>query len=76
MDNLQKYLKSLNPQKKDQVILFPGSIYKLWRNGKYLGQAKWTLDENVGDSFQRPGKTPGRIEVVIADKWELIIRTK
>lgn len=71
-DDLQDYLKSLNPKPEEQAILIYGSKYRLYREGKFLCEAVWTEDENVGDSFQiRDGK---KIEVVTAmDRWELII---
>lgn len=50
--------------------------YKLWRDGKYLGEAIWTQDNNVGDSFQTQFTDEnGRLinQVYIADKWMLII---
>lgn len=73
MSRLQKYLKSLNPKKKDQHILIYGSEYHLWRNGKYLGIATWTKDLNVGDSFQVATNKDGKTiqVVIIADRWKL-----
>lgn len=74
--NLQEYAKSINPQEDQQAILIYGSIYKLWRDGHYIGEAIWTQDENVGDSFQvrYPSDKEGytRCDVFVADKWELI----
>lgn len=40
---------SLNPQLEDQECLAYGCKYKLWRNGKYIGVATWTKDDNFGD---------------------------
>lgn len=60
--------------------MFFGKEYKLWRGEKYLGIGTWRKDDNVGDSFQRDGfdKELGYviIEVIIADRWELIIKIK
>ncbi len=64
---MEDYLKSINP--KDNSLI-PGRQYKLWRGGNYLRIAIWTLDENVGDSFQSEGEN-GVTEVWIPDKWEL-----
>ena len=76
MCELQDYLKSLNPSENEKHILVFGAKYKCWREGVYIGIAVWTMDENVGDSFQRKviGET-GKIiaEVFTPDKWELII---
>jgi len=69
--NLQDYLRSLNPNPSQQQILIYGSKYHLWRDGEYLGIATWTKDSNIGDSFQI--ESSEEVEVVIADKWELII---
>lgn len=77
MENLVDYLKSMNPKKDEQAILFYGRKYKLFREGEFVGIATWTKDENVGDSFQRPSKkVEGAINVLVADKWELIIKSK
>ena len=69
--NLMRYLKSVNPKPFQQPILIYGCQYHLWRNGEYLGVATWTKDSNFGDGFQR--ESSKNAEVVIADKWELII---
>lgn len=72
----QEYLKSLNPKKSEKHILLFGKTYKLWREGNYLGEAIWTKDDNVGDSFQTQfTDEKGRVinQVYIADKWMLII---
>jgi len=49
-----------------------GKIYKLWRNGKYLGEAAWIDDKNIGDVFLRHKVDNGLsfFEVCIADEWE------
>lgn len=75
VDRLQKFIKSLNPKKQEQAILFYGSSYRLFRKGRYLGVATWTKDENVGDSFQQSVVDKlGNIlvEVYVPDRWELI----
>lgn len=49
--------------------------YKLWRDGKFIGEAIWTEDINIGDSFIKliVDKEHGVVrEVFQADKWELI----
>ena len=72
-EDLQSYMKSLNPSEGEQLILIYGSKYRLWRDGKYIGIATWTKDDNVGDSFQVVdplGRKPN--QVYIADKWDLI----
>ena len=62
----------MGKKETEQAILIYGSKYKLWRDGKYLGVATWTKDENVGDSFQRPSETiKGLSTVFVADKWAL-----
>ena len=74
-DTIVEYLKSLNPKKEQQHILIYGSIYKLWREGKYLGEATWKQDNNVGDSFQtqKINDTGELVNAVyVADKWELV----
>jgi len=77
-DPIVDYLKSLNPKKEEQAILIYGSDYHLWKDGEYLGVGTWTKDENVGDSFQRTAidKDEGYAvqQVLIADKWELVIK--
>ena len=77
MKKFIKLIKSLNPKDSEKTILFFGRKYKLHREGEFIGIGTWTQDENVGDSFQRPSSyTKGAIEVMIADKWELIIEPK
>lgn len=75
MDKLIKYLKSLNPKPDQQCILIYNRYYHLWREGKYLGIAQWRQDENVGDSFQTDDEN-GLTHVYVADKWELMIKSK
>lgn len=73
---IQDYLKSLNPQKADQSILIYGSTYKLWRDNEFIGEAVWTKDDNVGDSFQNVKYIDGQQirEVFVADFWELVVK--
>lgn len=74
MDKMKKYLQSLNPKPSDELI--PGCEYNLWSEEKHIGIATWTLDENVGDSFQRSVLTKDGVlvqQVFLPDKWELII---
>jgi len=72
MDELVKYMRSINPQKDEQAILIYGSKYKLWLDGKYIGTAFWTEDEYIGDSFQNL-TGDNEVEVSTPDKWELIV---
>lgn len=74
MGELEDYIHSLNPNTSERHILIYGSEYHLWREGKYLGVATWTQDNNVGDSFQveTTNEAGDRIrEVYTADKWQL-----
>jgi hypothetical protein len=64
------YLHNLNPKEDEKTILIYGSKYHLWRDGKYIGVATWTKDENVGDSFQ--DRSGDDIIVFKADHWQLI----
>lgn len=76
---ITNYLKGLNPKENEQHVLFHGKQYLLYRDGKYIGIATWTQDENVGDSFQtQKVDKNGRLinNVWIADKWELLIKRK
>lgn len=72
MEDLLSYAQSLNPKKDEQAILIYESSYKLWREGNFIGVAKWKKDEIVGDSFQIVN-SKCHIEVYVADKWELVI---
>lgn len=69
---LESYLHSLNPKEDEKAILVYGGQYHLWRDGKYIGVATWTKDENIGDSFQ--DTTGEYVEVFKADKWQLIVK--
>lgn len=74
---IQEYLKSLNPKENEKDILIYGKEYKLWKDGKYIGNAIWTEDRNVGDSFQVKRFNEERNiyinAVYVADSWELIV---
>lgn len=74
-DDLQNYMKSINPQKHEQAILIYGSKYRCYLQGKDIGIWTWTQDENIGDSFQNIEERDGEryAEVATPDKWELII---
>jgi len=51
-------------------LLIYGKEYDLWREGKYIGSAIWTDDENIGDSFLKENDKGG-FDVYIADEWKL-----
>lgn len=54
----------------DQLII--GERYHLWRDGKYLGQASYVIDEIMGESFILPVvDEKGKLlqEVYVADFW-------
>lgn len=72
--DLQQKLKDLNPDGDLHPELIYNQQYRVFRDGKYLGVATWTQDDNVGDSFQIETTSPGypAIEIVIADKWEIL----
>lgn len=74
-DKLQNYLKEINSDISKNDNLIYNKKYKLWRDGKYLGIATWTEDNEIGDSFQVGKLFHNKIfvkEVYIVDKWELI----
>lgn len=74
---MQKYLKSLNPQPENQAILIYGRQYILYRDGVRIGIATWTKDDNVGDSFQTISENEEGEkvnQVWMADRWELLIK--
>lgn len=62
------YIKNLNPE--DPNLIY-GQKYSLYRDGKYIGIATWTKDENVGDSFQAVNEK-GVLTVYIPDRWEIL----
>ncbi len=56
-----------------QDFLIYGKEYHLWRDGKYLGTATYTDDENVGEAFLKSMiNDTGELchGVYIADEWE------
>lgn len=64
----------MDANKKANDLLIYGVKYHLWREGKYIGIATWSEDENVGDSFLRQVvSTYGELvnEVYIADQWRI-----
>lgn len=57
-----------------QGNLIEGNVYKIWRDGIYLGTATWMNDKNIGLAFTKiivdeNGKAI--TEVYNADRWEL-----
>lgn len=50
-----------------------GKTYLLWRDGEFIGEATWTKDNNVGDSFIADEDIDGKMHkvVYIADSWVL-----
>ena len=60
---------------KKQDLLIYGKQYHIKRNGKYIGIATYTEDENIGDSFLSKGKTSEGedcFHVYCADEWWFI----
>lgn len=50
--------------------LMYGKKYHCWREGKYLGIAVYTEDENIGDCFlEEIGEK--KFQVFMPDKWSL-----
>ena len=48
-----------------------GKTYLLWRDGEFIGEATWTKDSNVGDSFIADEEIDGKIHKVVyfVDSW-------
>jgi len=48
-----------------------GKTYLLWRDGEFIGEAVWTKDKFIGDSFIAKEEIDGRMMNVayIADSW-------
>jgi hypothetical protein len=48
-----------------------GKTYLLWRDGEFIGEAIWTQDSNIGDSFIAQEEFDGQIMNVVyeADSW-------
>ena len=63
--------KPLNQNKmneKRQDFLIYGKEYDLFRDGKYIGSAVWTDDDNIGDAFIK--KQPNGDNLVFtSDEW-------
>lgn len=55
--------------KNDHLIY--GKKYHCWLEGKYLGVATYTDDENIGDAFLVE-KEPKRYDVYQPDEWEMV----
>jgi hypothetical protein len=49
-------------------LLIYGVEYKLYRDGEFIGLAKWTDDENIGESFIHI-LDDGTNHVFMADEW-------
>ena len=49
-------------------LLIYGKEYKLYRDGKFIGVATFTDDENIGDSFIKVLED-GTNHVFMADEW-------
>ena len=64
----------INKTMKDALIY--GNEYAIWRNGQFLGFAKWEQDEHNGDRFistqQLEGATVKKLFFNI-DEWKLNI---
>jgi len=61
-------------EKKQQLLIY-GKEYDIWRDGKYIGKATWTDDENIGDAFIQKvisDRHPGEIVnlVYMGDEWD------
>lgn len=52
---------------KNDLLIY-GVEYKLFREGEFIGYAKWVNDENIGDSFINTLKD-GTKHVYTADEW-------
>ena len=52
-----------------QDLLIYGKEYHIWRNGEYLGIAKWEDDPNIGEAFINKNEN-GIMTVFFADEWE------
>ena len=48
-----------------------GKTYLLFRDGEYIGEAVWTNDPNIGESFIAQEKHNGQVVNVVytADSW-------
>lgn len=60
---------------KRQDLRIYGKEYHCWREGKYIGKATWTDDENIGDSFIRMAINDTNElthQVFIPDEWQFV----
>lgn len=48
-----------------------GKTYLLWRDGEFIGEATWTKDKHIGDSFIGKEEIDDKIMTVVyfADTW-------
>lgn len=78
MEELEDYIRMLQPTEDDKAILLYGSQYRLWLLGNYMGTATWLHDDKFGDSFQNQVEVNGKLLrfVYVADKYELVINTR
>lgn len=51
-DDLEDYLKSVNPNPLHHPELKFGKQYRLYRDDEFIVIATWTEDENIGSHFQ------------------------
>ena len=78
MENLEDYVKMLQPKEEDKAILLYGSQYRLWLLGNYIGTAVWMHDDKLGDCFQNQVAVNGQLYrfVYVADEYELVINIR
>lgn len=70
---LPESIKSKGDYTKKQDLLIYNKEYHLWREGEYLGVAKYVDDINIGDSFIKESKTSEGedcFEVYCANEWQ------
>jgi len=64
-------------QDSENDFLIYGKSYHCWREGRYIGIAVYTDDDNIGDCFLRDVTKEGdeckRVEVFSPDKWEFVM---
>ncbi len=66
---LEIFTKYFNMARRSKLIY--GRRYKLWREGEYIGEATFTNNPNLGDSFLNETE-PGKFDVYWADSYQLI----
>lgn len=78
MQDLEEYIRKLQPTEEDKAILLYGSQYRLWLLGTYIGTATWVNDDRLGDSFQNQVVVNNQLLkfVYVADKYELVINMR